>query len=173
MTLKSLSVPSCTQRAAGTHRASPLREGNSMETEVHHEAMAKWIIARATSGKCEGSEFVFDLIEISHPKRSDRNSSHTRSKNQNWSGWISVDCIVTIGSPKLPGLSLRTWPSILSSLVMSPRKKHAPKDYSADQTKGSIICNLEKYAYLKASRLSSSTSNRSAQPRPRGGKNRR
>jgi hypothetical protein len=25
--------------------------------------MAKWIIARATSGKCEGSEFVFDLIE--------------------------------------------------------------------------------------------------------------
>src|SRR4029077_2754734 len=96
-----------------------------------------------------------------------------RSKNQNWSGWISVDCIVTIGSPKLPGLSLRTLPSILSSLVMSPQKKHAPKDYSADQTKGSIICNLEKYAYLTASRLSSSTSNRSAQPRPRGGKNRR
>src|SRR6201981_410828 len=32
-------------------------------TEVYHEAMAKWISARATSGKCEGSEFVFDLIE--------------------------------------------------------------------------------------------------------------
>ena len=31
--------------------------------EVYHEAMAKWIIARATNGKCEGSEFVFDLIE--------------------------------------------------------------------------------------------------------------
>jgi len=31
--------------------------------EVYHEAMAKWIIARATSGKCEGSEFVFELIE--------------------------------------------------------------------------------------------------------------
>jgi hypothetical protein len=31
--------------------------------EVYHEAMAKWIIARATSGKCQGSEFVFDLIE--------------------------------------------------------------------------------------------------------------
>jgi hypothetical protein len=31
--------------------------------EVYHEAMAKWIIARATSGKCEGSDFVFDLIE--------------------------------------------------------------------------------------------------------------
>src|SRR5258708_36994834 len=89
-----------------------------------------------------------------------------RSKNQTWSGWISVDCIVTIGSPKLLGLSLRTWPSILSSLAMSPRKKHAPKVYFADQTKGSIICNLEKSAYLTASRLSSSTSNRSAQPRP-------
>ena len=64
MTLKSLSVPCCTQRAAGTHRASPPTEGNFMELmEVYHEAMAKWIIARATSGKCEGSEFVFDLIE--------------------------------------------------------------------------------------------------------------
>jgi hypothetical protein len=31
--------------------------------EVYHEAMAKWIIARATDGKCEGSEFVFELIE--------------------------------------------------------------------------------------------------------------
>jgi hypothetical protein len=31
--------------------------------EVYHKAMAKWIIGRATSGKCEGSEFVFDLIE--------------------------------------------------------------------------------------------------------------
>jgi hypothetical protein len=31
--------------------------------EVYQEAVAKWIIARATSGKCEGSEFVFDLIE--------------------------------------------------------------------------------------------------------------
>jgi hypothetical protein len=39
-------------------------EGDFMELmEVYHEAMAKWIIARATTGKCEGSEFVFDLIE--------------------------------------------------------------------------------------------------------------
>src|ERR1700737_5232169 len=39
-------------------------EGNFMELmEVYHEAMAKWVIARATRGKCEGSEFVFDLIE--------------------------------------------------------------------------------------------------------------
>src|SRR5260221_4845670 len=140
--------------------------------EVYHEAMAKWIIARATSGKCEGSEFVFDLIESAIRKEATKFFSH-RSKNQTWSGWISVDCIVTIGSPKLPGLSLHTWPFILSSLLMSPRKEHAPKDYSADQTKGSTICTLEKYAYLTASRLSSSTSNRSAQPRPQGGKNRR
>jgi hypothetical protein len=31
--------------------------------EVYHEAMATWIIARATSGKCEGAAFVFGLIE--------------------------------------------------------------------------------------------------------------
>jgi hypothetical protein len=31
--------------------------------EVYHEAMATWIIARVTSGTCEGAEFVFGLIE--------------------------------------------------------------------------------------------------------------
>jgi hypothetical protein len=31
--------------------------------EVYHQAMATWIIARVTDGKCEGAEFVFDLIE--------------------------------------------------------------------------------------------------------------
>ncbi len=31
--------------------------------EVYHEAMATWIIARVTSGKCEGAAFVFGLIE--------------------------------------------------------------------------------------------------------------
>ena len=30
--------------------------------EVYHEAMGTWIIARV-SGKCEGAEFVFGLIE--------------------------------------------------------------------------------------------------------------
>jgi hypothetical protein len=37
-----------------------------METmEVYHETMATWIIAwlTSTSGKCEGAEFVFGLIE--------------------------------------------------------------------------------------------------------------
>ena len=31
--------------------------------KVYNEAMATWIIARVTSGKCEGAEFVFGLIE--------------------------------------------------------------------------------------------------------------
>ena len=31
--------------------------------KVYNEAMATWIIARVTSGKCEGVEFVFGLIE--------------------------------------------------------------------------------------------------------------
>ena len=31
--------------------------------ELYHEAMAARIIARVTSGKCEGAEFVFGLIE--------------------------------------------------------------------------------------------------------------
>ena len=31
--------------------------------KVSNEAMATWIIARMTSGKCEGAAFVFGLIE--------------------------------------------------------------------------------------------------------------
>jgi hypothetical protein len=31
--------------------------------KVYNEAMATWIIARVTSGKCEGVAFVFGLIE--------------------------------------------------------------------------------------------------------------
>ena len=31
--------------------------------EIYNEAMAAWIIARVTSGRCEGAEFVFGLIE--------------------------------------------------------------------------------------------------------------
>src|SRR5271157_3683694 len=31
--------------------------------KVYNEAMATWIIARVTSGKCEGAQFVFGLIE--------------------------------------------------------------------------------------------------------------
>src|SRR5260221_13982907 len=64
MTLESLSVPCCTQRASWHASCITSTEGNFMELmEVYHEAMAKWITARATSGKCEESEFVFDLIE--------------------------------------------------------------------------------------------------------------
>ena len=31
--------------------------------EIYIEAMAAWIIARVTSGRCEGAEFVFGRIE--------------------------------------------------------------------------------------------------------------
>src|SRR5271169_6791489 len=31
--------------------------------KVYNEVMATWIIARVTSGKCEGAAFVFGLIE--------------------------------------------------------------------------------------------------------------
>ncbi len=41
----------------------PFKEAFMELMEVYHEAMAAWIIARVTSGKCEGAEFVFGLIE--------------------------------------------------------------------------------------------------------------
>ena len=37
--------------------------------EVYQEAMGAWIIARVTSGKCEGAEFVFGLIESAIRKK--------------------------------------------------------------------------------------------------------
>ena len=124
--------------------------------------MAAWIIARVTSGKCEGAEFVFGLIESAIRKEATE-ILLTPVQELDMIRMDFGDCIVTIGSPKLPGPSLRTWQSILSSLAMSPREKHPPKDYSADRTKGCIISNLEKCAYLITSRLSLSTSNRYAQ----------
>ena len=46
------------------HCTSPPRKDAFMELmEVYHEAMATWIIARVTSGMCEGANFVFGLIE--------------------------------------------------------------------------------------------------------------
>ncbi len=127
--------------------------------EVYHEAMATWIIARVTSGKCEGAEFVFGLIESAIRKEA-------TSIGHGPYGFRSTGLLLS-AARNYPGPVLRTWQFILSSLVMSPRKKHARKDYSADQTKGSIMCNLEKRAYPTASRLSSSTSNRYAQPMAR------
>ncbi len=67
--------------------------------EVYHAAMAKWIIARATSGKCEGSEFVFDLIELAIRKEATEILLTPVQESD------MVDCIVTMGSQKLPGLS--------------------------------------------------------------------
>jgi hypothetical protein len=42
--------------------------------------MATWIITRVTSGKCEGAEFVFGLIESAIEKKRQKFFSH-RSKN--------------------------------------------------------------------------------------------
>jgi hypothetical protein len=101
--------------------------------EVYHEAMATRIIARVTNGKCEGAEFVFGLIESAIRKEATEIVLIPVQELD----MVRMDFgrpYCTIGSPTLPELSLRTWQSILSSLVTSPRKKHAPKDYSADQS---------------------------------------
>jgi hypothetical protein len=140
--------------------------------QVYHEAMAKWILARATSGTCEGSEFVFDLIESAIRKE----ATEILLTPVQESELVRVDfgrlhCYYR--QPKITRAQFAYLAIYLVLIGNVAAQEHAPKDYSADQTKGSIICNLEKYAYLTASRLSSSTSNRSAQPRPQGGKNRR
>jgi hypothetical protein len=36
--------------------------------EVYREAMAVWIIARVTSGKCEGAQVFLLPVRIGHPK---------------------------------------------------------------------------------------------------------
>src|SRR5260370_41011200 len=100
MTLESLCVPCCTQRASWHASCITSTEGNFMELiEVYHAAMGKWIIARATIGKCEGSEFVFDLIEWAMRKEA------TEFLLTPFQESDMVDCIVTMGSQKLPGLS--------------------------------------------------------------------
>ena len=127
--------------------------------EVYHEAMAAWIIARVTSGKCEGAEFVFSLLESAIRKEATEILlTPVQELDMVRMDFGRLHCYYR--QPEITGPNLHICQSILSSLVMSPRKKHAPKDYSVDRTKGSIISNLEKCAYLTTTRLSSSTSNR-------------
>ena len=131
--------------------------------EVYHETMATWIIARLTSGKCEGAEFVFGLIELAIRKEATEILlTPVQELDMVRMDFGRLHCYYR--QPEITRPSLRTWQFILSSLVMSPRKKHARKDYSADQTKGFIMCNLKKRVYQTASRLWSSTSKRHAQP---------
>jgi hypothetical protein len=44
--------------------------------EVYHEAMATWIIARVTSGKCEGAAFVFASSNRPSEKKRQKFFSH-------------------------------------------------------------------------------------------------
>jgi hypothetical protein len=125
--------------------------------QVYHEAMAKWILARATSGTCEGSEFVFDLIESAIRKE----ATEILLTPVQESELVRVDfgrlhCYYR--QPKITRAQFAYLAIYLVLIGNVAAQEHAPKDYSADQTKGSIICNLEKYAYLTASRLSSSAS---------------
>jgi hypothetical protein len=108
--------------------------------EVYHEAMVTWIIARVTSGKCEGAEFVFGLIESAIRKEATE-ILLTPVQELDWSVWISVDCTVTFGSPKLPGPSLRTWQSILVSWIRSQPSSRFPR---MDRT-----CDFEPHSWLQ------------------------
>jgi hypothetical protein len=108
--------------------------------EVYHQAMAKWIIARVTSGKCEGAEFVFDLIESAIRKEATEILlTPVQELDMVRMDFCRLRCYYR--QPTSPGPNLRTWQSIFSSLVMSG-KKHVLKDYSSDQTKDCIICIL-------------------------------
>jgi hypothetical protein len=76
--------------------------------EVYHEAMAAWIIAWVTSGKCEGAQFVFGLIESAIRKEATEILlTPVQELDMVRLDFGRLHCYT--GSPKLPGPSLRTW----------------------------------------------------------------
>ena len=134
--------------------------------KVYNEAMATWIIARVTSGKCEGAAFVFGLIESAIRKEATEILlTPVQELDMVRMDFGRLHCYYR--QPEITRAQfayLAIYLVLIGNVAAGEAPKHPPKDYSADRTKGCIISNLEKCAYLITSRLSLSTSNRYAQP---------
>jgi hypothetical protein len=113
---------------------------------------------RMTNGKCEGAEFVFGLIESAIRKEATEIVLIPVQE---------LDMVrMDFGRPyryyRQPDITRAQLAYLAIYLVLIGNvaaEKHAPKDYSADQTEASTIYNSEKCAYLTTSPLSSSASN--------------
>jgi hypothetical protein len=71
--------------------------------EVYHEAMAMWIITRVTGGKCEGGPVCLWPDRIGHPKRSNRNSSHTGARIRHGSYGFRSTALLLSTARNYPG----------------------------------------------------------------------
>jgi hypothetical protein len=79
--------------------------------ELYHEAMAAWIIARMTSGKCEGAEFVFGLIEsASRKEATEILLTPVQELDMVRMDFGRLHCYYR--QPEITGPSLRIWRSI-------------------------------------------------------------
>jgi hypothetical protein len=144
-------MPACKQRSpprrvlhavmAGTNRASPAREVEVELMEVYRETMAPWIIARLTSGKCEGAEFVFGLIESAIREEATEILLIPVQELE----MVRMD----FGRPhcyyRQPDITRAQFAYLALYLVLNGNvaaKKARTENYSADQTEGSTICNF-------------------------------
>ena len=128
--------------------------------KVYNEAMATWIIARVTSGKCEGAEFVFGLIESAI--RNEATAillTPVQELDMVRMDFGRLHCYYR--QPEITRAQFAYYLVLIGNVAAG---EASTENYSADRTKGCIISNLEKCAYLITSRLSLSTSNRYAQP---------
>ena len=127
---------------------------------------------RMTSGKCEGAEFVFGLIESAIRKEATEILlTPVQELDMVRMDFGRLHCYYR--QPEITRAQFAYLAIYLALIGNVAAEEARTERHSADQTKGSIICNLEKRAYLTTSRLSSSTSNRYAQPTAASGRRRK
>ena len=137
--------------------------------ELYHEAMAAWIIARVTGGKCEGAEFVFGLIESAIRKEATKILlTPVQELDMVRMDFGRLHCYYR--QPEITRAQF-AYLAIYLVLIGNVAAGEAPTErLFRGSDEGLYNLQFGKCAYLTTTRLSSSTSNRYAQPTAASGR---
>jgi len=131
--------------------------------KVYNEAMATWIIARVTSGKCEGAAFVFGLIESAIRKEATEILlTPVQELDMVRMDFGRLHCYYRQPDITRAQFAYLAIYLVLIGNVAAGEARTERLFRGSDE--GLYNFHLEKCAYLTTSRLSLSTSNRYAQP---------
>ena len=137
--------------------------------KVYNEAMATWIIARMTSGKCEGAAFVFGLIESAIRKEATEILlTPIQELDMVRMDFGRLHCYYRQPDITRAQFAYLAIYLVLIGNVAAGEARTERLFRGSDE--GLYNLQLEKCAYLTTTRLSSSTSNRYAQPTTASGR---
>ena len=135
----------------------------------YNEAMATWIIARMTSGKCEGAAFVFGLIESAIRKEATEILlTPIQELDMVRMDFGRLHCYYRQPDITRAQFAYLAIYLVLIGNVAAGEARTERLFRGSDE--GLYNLQLEKCAYLTTTRLSSSTSNRYAQPTTASGR---